>query len=108
VGDERLSALIATCGQHHVDRPAAAPGADEAVAPVENRRLGTVQLRLFRRIGLERWTIDFWKIRFAPDSTLEGAVYCEPVSGARPRGQAIDPVKPGEGAIKKERINPMH
>jgi hypothetical protein len=47
VGDERLPALIATrAGQHHVDLAAAAPGADEPGPPVENRRLGTVQLRL--------------------------------------------------------------
>jgi len=44
-------------------------------------------------------TINRWnappKVRFATDSPLEEGVSSEPVSGARPRGQAIDPVKPG-------------
>jgi len=43
------------------------------------------------------------------DSPLEEGVSSEPVSGARPRGQAIDPVKPGGeggGGYKKRGSTP--
>src|SRR5262249_52950950 len=71
LGAERLPALIATCArQHHVDLTTAASGANEPVPPVENRRLSTVQLRLFRRIWL-----DLMLTRLAPHD--------EPLAGGR-------------------------
>jgi hypothetical protein len=40
--------------------------------------------------------------QFVADSPLEGAVYCEPVSGARPRGQAIRPGQAGGRGLQKK------
>ena len=48
----RIFVLAPFAGHHHIDGTAPAPGTDQPLMPIENRRLGTVPPRHFGRIGL--------------------------------------------------------